>query len=222
MIFVEKINNKDSKDVTFYTGKYPLISAGFNYYYHSSKDKFEKIKHKVIEPYKYEYEELLNFKNIEKNKKMKFYIKPNDIEKFNNDKNSPELIVIDYECDNFNKNTLEMDIFPDVYEKILKVIELKCDIICKLYETFTFDSIKLISKLVKTYKNVYICKPLSSKLYNSEKFIICYDFLKDGDEIVNIDIFNQIKNLNIKTFNMSYIYLNRILSAQKYMKITTI
>ena len=67
MIFVEKINNKDSKDVIYYTGKYPLISAGFNHYYHWTKSKFEKIKHKVIEPYKYENEELLNFKNIGKN-----------------------------------------------------------------------------------------------------------------------------------------------------------
>ena len=42
MIFVEKIENKNSNDAVFYTGKYPLISAGFNYYYHSTKDKFEK------------------------------------------------------------------------------------------------------------------------------------------------------------------------------------
>ena len=62
--------------------------------------------------------------------------------------NNPELIVIDYECENFNKNTLEMDIFPYIYEKILKAIESKCDIICQLYETFTFNSIKLMSKLV--------------------------------------------------------------------------
>ena len=50
-----------------------------------------------------------------------------------------------------------MDIFPEIYEKIIESIKLKWDIICKLYETFTFDSIKLISKLTKSYKNVYIC-----------------------------------------------------------------
>ena len=182
------------------------------------------MKNKISESYEYEYEELLNFKNVEKNKKIKFHIKPNNIEKFNIDENNPELIVIDYECDDFNKHTLEMDIFPDIYEKILKAIESNCDIICKLHETFTFNSIKLISKLVKTYKNVYICKPLSSKLYNSEKFIICYDFLKEGNEIVNMNIFKQIKKLNIKTLNMNYIHLNKILSIhyKKYMKITSV
>ena len=130
---------------------------------------------------------------------LKFYYKHN----------KKEPIIINYECDNFNKNTLEIDMFPEIYEKIIESIKLKSNIICKLYETFTFDSVKLITKLTKSYKNVYICKPTSSKLYNPEKFIICYDFLKKGDSIVNIDIFNQIKNVNIKTLNITYINLNK-------------
>ena len=69
-----------------------------------------------------------------------------------------------------------MDIFPEIYEKIIESIKLKWDIICKLYETFTFDSIKLISKLTKSYKNVYICKPSSSKLYNSENLLFVITF----------------------------------------------
>ena len=73
------------------------MSCGFNYYYHLTKDKFEKIKNKVIVQYENNvYEELLNF-YYKRNKK-----KPN---------------IINYECENFNKNTLEMDIFPEIYEK---------------------------------------------------------------------------------------------------------
>ena len=198
MIYIEKIKNIDcDNEGIFYTSKYPLISCGFNPYYHLTKDKFEKINKN-----KYEnnvYEELLNF-----------YYKHN--------KKEPN--IINYECDNFNKNTLEIDMFPEIYEKIIESIKLKSNIICKLYETFTFNSIKLITKLTKTYKNVYICKPSSSKLYNPEKFIICYNFLKEGNSIVNIDIFNQIKNLNIKTLNITYINLNKILNAKRY--ITTV
>ena len=59
--------------------------------------------------------------------------------------------------------------FLETYEKITECIKLKYNIICKLYETFTFDSVKLITKLTKSYKNVCICKPSSSKLYNPEK-----------------------------------------------------
>ena len=115
-----------------------------------------------------------------------------------------------------------MDIFPEMYEKIIESIKLKCNIICKLYETFTFNSIKLITKLTKSYKNVYICKPSCSKLYNSEKFIICYNFVKEGNSIVNINIFNQIKNLNIKALNIAYINLNKILKDNSRIYITTV
>ena len=198
MIFIEKIkNNNYNNEGIFYTSKYPLISCGFNAYYHLTKDKFEKINTD-----KYE--------NDISDELLKFYYKHN----------KKEPIIINYECDNFNKNTLEIDMFPEIYEKIIKCIKLKSNIICKLYETFTFDSIKLITKLTKTYKNVYICKPSSSKLYNPEKFIICYGFLKEGNSIVNIDIFNQIKNLNIKTLNMTYINLNKMLNSKRY--ITTV
>ena len=198
MIYIEKIKNIDcDNEGIFYTSKYPLISCGFNSYYHLTKDKFEKINKD-----KYEnnvYEELL-----------KFYYKHN----------KKEPTIINYECDNFNKNTLEIDMYPEIYEKIIECIKLKCNIICKLYETFTFNSIKLITKLTKTYKNVYLCKPTSSKLYNPEKFIICYGFLKEGNSIVNLDIFNQIKNLNIKTLNITYINLNKMLNSKRY--ITTV
>ena len=198
MIFIEKIkNNNCDNEGIFYTSKYPLISCGFNAYYHLTKDKFEKIN-------KDKYE------NDMYNELLKFYYKHN----------KKEPTIINYECNNFNNNTLEMDMFPEIYEKIIKCIKLKSNIICKLYETFTFNSIKLITKLTKTYKNVYICKPSSSKLYNPEKFIICYNFLKEGNSIVNIDIFNQIKNLNIKTLNITYINLNKILNSKRY--ITTV
>ena len=198
MIFIEKIKNVGcNNEGIFYTSKYPLISCGFNAYYHLTKDYFQKIK--VDENENNVYDELL-----------KFYYK--------NNKKEPTIII--YKCDNFNKNSLEMDMFPEIYEKIIKCIKLKSNIICKLYETFTFDSIKLICKLTKSYKNVYICKPSSSKLYNPEKFIICYNFLKEGNSIVNIDIFNQIKNLNIKTLNITYINLNKMLNSKRY--ITTV
>ena len=198
MIFIEKIkNNNCDNEGIFYISKYPLISLGFNVYYHLTKDKFEKIN-------KDKYENDIN------GELLKFYYKHN----------KKEPTIINYECDNFNKNNLEMIMFPEIYEKIIECIKLKSNIICKLYETFTFDSIKLITKLTKSYKNVYICKPSSSKLYNPEKFIICYDFLKEGNSIVNLDIFNQIKNLNIKTLNITYINLNKMLNSKRY--ITTV
>ena len=94
--------------VYFIQVKYPLISLGFNAYYHLTKDKFEKIN-------KDKYE------NDMHNELLKFYYKHN----------KKEPTIINYECDNFNKNTLEIDIFPEIYEKIIECIKLKSNIICK-------------------------------------------------------------------------------------------
>ena len=54
-----------------------------------AKDKFEKIN-------KDKYENDIN------DELLKFYYKHN----------KKEPTIINYECDNFNKNTLEMDMFP--------------------------------------------------------------------------------------------------------------
>ena len=59
MIYIEKIKNNNCNNGIFYTSKYPLISCGFNIYYHKTKDEFEKINKD-----KYEndiYDELLKF-----------------------------------------------------------------------------------------------------------------------------------------------------------------
>ena len=102
MIYIEKIKNNNCDNGIFYTSKYPLISLGFNAYYHMTKDEFEKINKD-----KYEnnvYEELL-----------KFYYKHN----------KKEPTIINYKCDNFNKNTLEMDMFPEIYKKNNRMYKIK-------------------------------------------------------------------------------------------------
>ena len=111
MIFIEKIKNVGcNNEGIFYTSKYQLISLGFNIYYHKTKDEFEKIN-------KDEYE------NDMSDELLKFYYKHN----------KKEPTIINYECDNFNKNTLEMDMFPEIYEKIIECIKLKIKLI-KIYK----------------------------------------------------------------------------------------
>ena len=63
MLFIERIkNNEYNNEGIFYTSKYPLMSCGFNSYYHSTKDKLEKIKNKITVQYENNvYDELLKF-----------------------------------------------------------------------------------------------------------------------------------------------------------------
>jgi len=80
--------------------------------------------------------------------------------------------------------------------------------IIKIYDTFTLLTLKLIYILTSCYKSSYIYKPFFSRPTESDKFIICKNFIFDSesDNILlnnNINILESILN-NIKS-NL-YIY----------------
>ena len=52
--------------------------------------------------------------------------------------------------------------------------------VLKIFETFTGVTIKYICILKSLYNKVYVCKPLTSRKYDAEKYIVCLDF-KHGD-----------------------------------------
>jgi 23S rRNA U2552 (ribose-2'-O)-methylase RlmE/FtsJ len=50
--------------------------------------------------------------------------------------------------------------------------------ILKCYETFTDATLKLIAIFTELYEHVYVVKPLISRGYDTEKFIVCENFNK--------------------------------------------
>lgn len=83
--------------------------------------------------------------------------------------------------------------------------------ICKIYETYTKLYIKLIACLQELYTNVYIMKPFTSRKSNSEKYIICINFLDSNTDtfITNLskllsDITNKEPSLFINDFFPSF------------------
>ena len=52
--------------------------------------------------------------------------------------------------------------------------------VLKIFDTFTGVTLKYICILKSLYNKVYICKPLTSRKYDAEKYIVCLDF-KHGD-----------------------------------------
>ena len=226
MKFNKRLENKklSEKKINFISN-YPILSSGFIHYLHAAKINFEKIKDKeklynITDDYNYSSEyiliELLNFYSDNKKltKKISFNINPpsNILDKLVIDNDNPELMVINHICDNYNKITLEMEIYSELIDNINKAMELKCDIICKIYETFTFNSVRLLSRLINSYEYVYICKPFSSKSYNPEKFIICFNFIKNANYDVTEDVYNNIIKINSELLNMLFISLNKILT----------
>lgn len=71
--------------------------------------------------------------------------------------------------------------------------------VLKLFESYTLPTIKLIYLLHFFYDKIYIAKPFTSRFTNSEKYIVCYNFLYDEknksfNKIMNImrDIHNEL------------------------------
>ena len=117
--------------------------------------------------------------------------------------------------------------------------------ILRISDTFTMPSIKLIYIIISFYKDSYIYKPFLSRPTDSEKFLICKNFLYDNDDtVLNKQIFsletiltnvnsdkyiydiypdliipkeflNQFKFINIKFANPQQVMINEII---KYIK----
>jgi len=78
-----------------------------------------------------------------------------------------------------NKNVQEQEAHRLLLNEIIIALKIQNkggNFICKIYESYTKTTLKLISILLSTYENVYIIKPFMSRLYNSEKFLVCMNF----------------------------------------------
>jgi len=128
---------------------------------------------------------------------------------------------------------------------ILKSLNKNGNLILKVHDTFTSITIKIIYLLITLFDEIYIYKPLLSRLSDSEKYIICkkyrYDFTDkiskklsemiekmmkniDSNEFLNdifldIEIPNELENdfkfINTKLVNQQQILINEIV---KYIK----
>ena len=70
--------------------------------------------------------------------------------------------------------------------------------ICEIFDTFSKYTINLIWILVQSYKSVKFYKPCMSRNSNSEKYVICSDYLGLNINIVNI-MFKNIENYRLDT-----------------------
>jgi len=77
----------------------------------------------------------------------------------------------------------------------LYIQKINGSFICKFFDIYTLETIKLLYFLCCFYDNVYINKPLTSRPANSEKYIICkgfrgidYEYLDEILENIHYDI----------------------------------
>lgn len=109
-------------------------------------------------------------------------------------KNKADLIIANETISGPNLILQEQDMFKLILEEIIGAIMIQekgGHFICKIFETYTGISTKLILCLANFYDKVYITKPLTSRHTTSEKFLVCMGY-KSGK---NIDIFSTILSL---------------------------
>jgi 23S rRNA U2552 (ribose-2'-O)-methylase RlmE/FtsJ len=91
----------------------------------------------------------------------------------------------------YDKNGHNIYREQDNFKTYLKhtIISLLClkkkgNFIMKINESYTLPTIKLLCLLIDNFENVHIIKPLISKNTNSEKYVICMNYLKNNKNII--------------------------------------
>ncbi len=89
--------------------------------------------------------------------------------------------------------------------------------ILKIFDIFKYKTIEILFLLSNLYENIYIYKPHTSRVANSEKYIIC-KYFKNNNNKLKADLLNNYKSIidnvdKIKTlFNKTFpnIFVNKI------------
>lgn len=116
-------------------------------------------------------------------------------------KNNFDILTADGGFDfsnDFNKQ--ENNIIRLLYTEICYAIMLQKtggNFVLKIFDLFLKSSIDIIYILSLCYKEVYICKPSTSRSANSEKYVVCKNFclISSEKEILIKEFYNNLQNL---------------------------
>lgn len=153
-------------------------------------------------------------------------------------KNTCDLITSDGGIDYSNDyNNQEQDSYRFIYSEILLALSIQKPggtFILKVFDLFDYKTIQLLYLLYISYSDIYIHKPDTSRSTNSEKYIVCTNYLKK-DNIVELlkSNYNKIlciyipisfiKNINIYNYmyvsNQIKFITNTINNIKKNIKI---
>ena len=89
--------------------------------------------------------------------------------------------------------------------------------IIKFFDTFTKPSLDMLYILSSYYNSVNIIKPNTSRMANSEKYIVCEDYKNNNYEVIEYFIDNYTTIVNSKTtiasflnIDIPYYFVNKI------------
>jgi 23S rRNA U2552 (ribose-2'-O)-methylase RlmE/FtsJ len=97
-----------------------------------------------------------------------------------------------------NENNQEQEAFILVIAQIvlaLRLLNKNGNFILKIFETYTKTSVKLLRILNDLFEKVYISKPYTSRMSNSEKYLVCTGLLYDQNDSNLKHIIKELSNI---------------------------
>nr|QBK88415.1 MAG: FtsJ-like methyltransferase [Mimivirus LCMiAC01] len=144
-----------------------------------------------------------------------------------------------------NESTQEPEVFNLILGEVITALKIQAkngNFICKIFESFTQTTVKLICVLLSFYKNVQIVKPNMSYDSDSEKYLVCIgykgpnnkkikmlenmlelSYKKKSKHIVDFfpefkilhDIIAAVTEININVANRQFVRINEIVDFIK-------
>ena len=141
------------------------------------------------------------------------------------------------------ENLQEQEAYKLIFSQIVTALKLNKkggNFVLKIFDTYTTVTLKYLELLKSLYKEVYITKPFTSRISNSEKYVVCINLInkvsaadiKKLEEMITLinknDNYNMIevfsdyniddksiqlyKKINIELYNKQYVGMNNILT----------
>ena len=124
--------------------------------------------------------------------------------------------------ENFNEQEKDFIIFLicEIY-LVLNLLKVGGNAVIKIYDIYSKESIKILYILTIFFEEVLIVKPLSSRPANSEKYLLCRNYIMNNEDYNKFnELFKKIilsKDLRLlENENAPYRFLKHITNYNKY------
>jgi hypothetical protein len=174
---------------------------------------------------KYIKKDIIDYYESEKKTKFKKILKISE---------EYDLIISMTNIDNKEISYIEQESYKIMINELINTLKFQKkdgNSIFRIYDTYTNITIKFLAILAELYENIIIIKPLTSKLDDSEKYIICLNY-KKSDKWKKIENINIDENMYINDIFIEYnipielekfiVNLNNHLCNDQYLRIANI
>jgi 23S rRNA U2552 (ribose-2'-O)-methylase RlmE/FtsJ len=137
-----------------------------------------------------------------------------------------DLVTADGGFDWEKENLQEQEAYKLIFGQIvtaLKINKKGGNFVLKIFDTYTRNTLKYLELLKNFYEDVYISKPFTSRISNSEKYVVCKGLINKltATEIKKLEEMVETLNKN-EQFNIIEIFSEYIIdekSINQYIKI---